>query len=251
MARYGINTERACGVPLSALRGFAKGRKRDHVLAAQLWATGIREGRLLAVLVEDPRQVTPEQMDAWAKDFDSWDLCDGACSLFSYSPHGFAKAMEWSSRPEEYVKRAAFALMASLAVHANKAPDKDFEALLPVIRREAGDDRDYVRKVVNWALRQIGKRCRRLNAAATACAREIQADGTKAGRWVVSDALRELTGAAVQAKLARGGKGTSEGVSPGSSVVRVNIETPGANQRLTGGGLEGPPAHCYSVRNHL
>ena len=203
MARFGIATERALGASsIPYLRWLAKRLGKDHRLAAGLWASGIHEARILAGLVDDPAQVTEEQMESWAAEFDSWDIVDGVCgSLFDRTPLAYRKALEWSSRREEFVKRAAFTLMAMLAVHDKTAPDTTFEAFLPIIEREAGDPRNYVRKAVNWALRQIGKRNRALNAKAIAAAERIQASGVRSAKWVSSDALRELRSSAVQARL--------------------------------------------------
>jgi len=203
MARFGIATERALGgSSIPYLRWLAKRVGKDHELAAELWASGIHEARILAGLVDDPAQVTEEQMESWAVEFDSWDIVDGVCgSLFDRTPFAYGKAEEWSSRREEFVKRAAFALMAMLAVHDKAAPDATFEAFLPIIEREAGDPRNFVRKAVNWALRQIGKRNRALNAKAIAAAERIQASGVRSAKWVSSDALRELRSSAVQARL--------------------------------------------------
>lgn len=205
MARYGIRTDHALGgSSLYFLRAMAKGLGKDHALALALWSTDVHEARLLATLVEDPQEVTEEQMEAWVADFDSWDICDQCTSnVFSYTSRGWTKALEWSSREEEFVKRAGFALMAALAVHDKKAENDRFDPFLSVIERESYDDRNYVRKAVNWALRNIGKRNLALNASAVACAERIRAKGTKAGRWISSDALRELRSEAVQKRLVK------------------------------------------------
>jgi 3-methyladenine DNA glycosylase AlkD len=205
MARFGISTSGTLGgISLPTLRAMAKRLGKDHRLAAGLWASEIHEARILAALVDDPGLVTEKQMEAWAADFDSWDVVDGACSsLFDKTPFAWTKAVEWSSREEEFVKRAAFAMMAALSVHDKKAPDSAFVALLPVIEREAGDPRNFVRKAVNWALRQIGKRNVALNAAAIDSAERIHRDGPRPAKWVASDALRELRSAPVQRRLTR------------------------------------------------
>jgi len=205
MARYGIRTDHALGgSSLYFLRAMAKGLGKDHALALALWSTDVHEARLLATLVEDPQEVTEEQMEAWVADFDSWDICDQCTSnVFSYTSRGWTKAVEWSSREEEFVKRAGFALMAALAVHDKKAENDRFDPFLSVIERESYDDRIYVRKAVNWALRNIGKRNLAFNASAVACAERIRAKGTKAGRWISSDALRELRSEAVQKRLVK------------------------------------------------
>jgi 3-methyladenine DNA glycosylase AlkD len=205
MARFGINTTRTLGgIGLPALRAMAKRIGRSHEVANGLWASGIHEARILAAMVDDPSAVTEDQMEAWAADFDSWDVVDGTVSsLFDKTPFAWTKAMEWSSREEEFVKRAAFAMVAALAVHDKKAPDAAFVAFLPTIEREAGDPRNLVRKAVNWALRQIGKRNAALNAKAIATAERIHATGPRPARWVASDALRELRSDPVQIRLRR------------------------------------------------
>jgi 3-methyladenine DNA glycosylase AlkD len=203
-ARFGITGANRLGVSLTDLRAMARPHRRDHRLALDLWDSGVHEARMLAVLVDDPAKVTVGQMQRWLKDFDSWDIVDGACSnLFDKTPWAHEKAVEWASRKPEYEKRAAFALMAALAVHDKKAPDEAFERFLPVIAREAGDARNFVKKAVNWALRQIGKRNRALNAATIKTANEIRAQGTSPARWIAADALRELTSPEVQARLSR------------------------------------------------
>ena len=216
MARYGINIANASGVSIYELRKVAQRLGTDHELAAALWATGNHEARLLACFIDDPAAVTGEQMEAWAHDFDSWDVCDQATtSLFDLTKHAWSKAADWSKREEEWVKRAGFALMAGLAVHDKSASERAFVRLLPLIERGACDERNFVKKAVNWALRNIGKRSRPLNAAAIACAEEIlhtanqQAGGARGGtpavraaRWVANDALRELRSDKVQARLA-------------------------------------------------
>jgi 3-methyladenine DNA glycosylase AlkD len=192
MARFGINPEGTLGVSVADLRRLARGQ-RDHDLALGLWASGIHEARILAALIDDPALLTEDQMDAWVEDFDSWDVCDQVClNLFDKTPFAAAKAVEWAARPEEFVKRAGFALMASLAWHDRQAPDALFLAFLPVIQREATDPRNYVRKAVNWALRQIGKRNPALRATAVAAAEEILQIDAQSARWIARDALREL-----------------------------------------------------------
>jgi 3-methyladenine DNA glycosylase AlkD len=196
MARYGISTAATLGVPMPVLRRLAKEVGRSHSLAAELWASGIHEARILATLVEDPKRVTRRQMNQWARDFDSWDVCDQACqNLFRYTPLAWAMAVEWAGARREFVRRAAFALMAGLAVKAKHAPDEDFEALLPLISSAATDPRNLVKKAVNWALRAIGKRNPHLRRAAIAAAENIRAIDSPAARWIASDALRELRAA--------------------------------------------------------
>jgi len=215
MARYGINVENAFGVSIYELRKIAKRLGTDHELALALWATGNHEARLLACFVDDPAAVTARQTEAWARDFDSWDICDQATtSLFDSTKHAWTKATEWATRDEEWVKRAGFALMAGLAVHDKAATDRVFKQLLPLIERAASDQRNFVKKAVNWALRNIGKRNRALNAAAIASAERIRAaanqraGGERGGdaaarsaRWVATDAMRELGSAKVKARL--------------------------------------------------
>jgi 3-methyladenine DNA glycosylase AlkD len=203
MARYGIATDKALGgTSVPQLRAMAKRLGKDHELATALWGTDIHEARLLATMVDDPAAVSEEQMEAWAADFCSWDLCDQCCSnLLSYAAPSWKKAAEWSRREETYVKRASFALMAALAVHDKKAADRRFLDLLPLIEGAASDERNHVRKAVNWALRQIGKRNPALNSAAIACGERIQAAGGRTARWIAADALRELRSEAVQQRL--------------------------------------------------
>ena len=193
MARFGINPRNTLGVSIPQLRGIARHAGKDHRLARELWASGIHEARILAALVDDPARVTEAQMERWVKDFDSWDVCDQVCSnLFDKTAYAHRKAVAWSKRDEEFVKRAGFVLMAALAVHDKSAPDAAFRKFLPLITRGATDERNFVKKAVNWALRQIGKRNAALNRAASATAREIQRIDSRAARWVAADALREL-----------------------------------------------------------
>ena len=208
MARYGISSENTLGVSIPALRDIAKKHRKNHALALGLWGSGIHEARILAALVDDPKLVTEEQMERWVRDFDSWDVCDGVvCNLFDRTPFAWSKAREWIRRDETFVKRAGFVLMAALAVHDKAAADEKFIKLLPLLTRGAGDDRNFVRKAVNWALRQIGKRNLALNAAAVSAAQEIRQLDCKSARWIASDALRELTSDATRKRLeARGPK---------------------------------------------
>ncbi|MDP7078391.1 MAG: DNA alkylation repair protein [Candidatus Undinarchaeales archaeon] len=202
MARFGISPDKALGVRVPMLRALAREIGRDHELALVLWGEGLRETRILASIVADPTRITPGIMDAWAGQFQDWELCDQCCmNLFRHTSYGHAKAVEWSAREEEFVKRAGFSLMATLAVGDKKASDDVFEAYLPLIEREAGDGRNGVKKAVNWALRQIGKRDLALNAKAIACAERVKQQDTKAARWVAGDALRELTSGPVQQRL--------------------------------------------------
>ena len=202
MESFGINPENTLGVSMPAVRRLARDIGRDHRLALALWDTGVHEARILAGLIDIPASVTEEQMDGWVQDFDSWDVCDQVVmNLFDRTPFAYEKALEWSRREEEFVKRAGFALMASLAVHDKKAADEKFLRFLPAIHKASGDDRNFVRKAVNWALRQIGKRSLVLHGPAVQAAREIAATGTKSGRWIAADALQELESPAVESRL--------------------------------------------------
>ena len=202
MSHFGIQGKEMYGISMPALRKIAKEIGKDHQLAADLWASGVHEARILATLVDMPKSVTEAQMEQWVQDFDSWDVCDQCCmNLFRKTPFAHAKVVEWSGREEEFVKRASFALMATLAVHDKKADNAQFEQWLPLIKREATDERNFVKKAVNWALRQIGKRNLALNAAAIQTATEIEAIDSKSARWIAKDALRELTGEKVQQRL--------------------------------------------------
>lgn len=193
MARYGINPRNTLGVKIPVLREIAKQHRRDHALALQLWDSGIHEARILATLIADPKQVTEQQMERWVRGFDSWDVCDQCCSnLFDKTRYAWDKAVEWCKRDEEFVRRAGFVLMAALAVHDKKASDDRFLPFLTLIEQGATDERNFVKKAVNWALRQIGKRSPQLRKAAMQSARRIQKQDSKAARWVAADALREL-----------------------------------------------------------
>jgi 3-methyladenine DNA glycosylase AlkD len=202
MKRYGINTENAYGVSLYALRPLAREIGKDHELAQKLWDSGIHEARILAPMVDEPGKVTEKQMEDWVSDIDSWDICDQTCSnLFDKTSYAYKKAVEWSSRDEEFVKRAGFVLMAALSVHDKKALDEKFEEFFPMILREADDDRNFVKKAVNWALRQIGKRNIGLNKKAIKVAEKILEEDSKAARWISTDALRELKSERVQKRV--------------------------------------------------
>ena len=202
MARFGINPKSTYGVSVANLSKMAKGIGRDHPLAQQLWDSGIHEARILASMIDDPNQVTKKQMDAWIKDFDSWDVCDQCCmNLFDKTPMAWEKAIEWTNREKEFEKRAGFALIACLAWHDKESLDKKFLILLLPIKREADDDRNYVKKAVNWALRNIGKRNLNLNKKAIETAKEIQKMDSRSAKWIASDAIRELMSRAVQERL--------------------------------------------------
>ncbi len=202
MARFGINTETALGVSVPELRKLAKEIGTDQGLSIALWDSGIHEARMLAGFVGDPEKVTERQMERWALEMDSWDICDQVCgSLFDKTPFAIKKINEWNTRKEEYVKRCAFTLMAALAVHDKTMPDSAFERFLPIIIRESADERNFVRKAVNWALRQIGKRNKRLNKSALLVAKRLKSYESKSARWIGSDAYRELTSPGVKRRL--------------------------------------------------
>ena len=202
MKRFGINPKNTLGISVYALRDIAKDIGKDHGLAAKLWASKIHEARLLAGFIDDWSQVTEKQAENWVKDFDSWDVCDQICSnLFDKTPFAFKKAFQWSKRKEEFVKRAGFVLMAALAVHDKKSADKKMEKFFPVIKKESGDGRNFVRKAINWALRQLGKRSGYLNKKALQTAEEILKIPSASARWIARDAIRELTSAKIAARL--------------------------------------------------
>ena len=213
MARYGIVAKRAYGVPMSTLLLMKKRAGKDHALSLALWDTGWYEARLLAALVGDPALVTRRQMDTWAQGFENWADCDTVCfHLFDRSPFAWGKARQWAKSPREFVKRGGFALMACLALHDKAAPDRDYLALLPLIEKGAQDERNFVKKGVNWALRAIGRRNKALHAAAVKVATRLAASETASPRWVGKDALRELMSPKVRARMvgARGASGRSD-----------------------------------------
>ena len=202
MARFGIRAKKVFGVSKPKLDELTKKIGKNHPLGKELWETGIHDARLLAVLISEPAKVDAKQMDRWVKDFDNWDVCDGSCChLFVFAAPAWRKAFEWTRRKKEFEKRAGFALGAFLAVHDKRATDAGYRKFLKVIEREAWDDRNFVRKAVNWALRCIGKRNLRMNRAAIASAERIRRQYTRAARWIAADALRELRSDAVQKRL--------------------------------------------------
>jgi 3-methyladenine DNA glycosylase AlkD len=204
MAQFGINPRNTYGVSIPDLRKMAKQIGRDHLLAQKLWNSGIHEARILAAMVDLPEKVTEVQLERWVKDFDSWDVCDQVCSnLFDQTKFAHRKAIEWGKRGEEFVKRAGYVLMAALAVHDKEASDREFEKFLFLIKKGAIDERNFVKKAVNWALRQIGKRSLYLNRLAIKTAKMIQQKDSKAAKWIASDALRELTSSKIQKRLSR------------------------------------------------
>ena len=202
MARYAIVAPKVFGVSVADLRDLSKELGRDHALASALWKSGWYEARMLTAFVDEPERVTPVQMDRWARDFDNWAICDALCfHLFDRTPHAWSKIGQWGRRREEFVRRAAFALLASVALHDKGAPDARFVRALPLIERAASDDRNFVKKAVSWALRSIGRRNVALNRKAVAVSRRLIATDEPAARWVGRDALRELTSAAVVRRL--------------------------------------------------
>jgi len=193
MTGYGITPDQTYGVKVPHLRAIAKEHRKNHELALALWKINNRETRILATMIDDPKQLTEKQMEAWAMEFDYWEICDQACmNLFEKHPVAWEKAVEWSGHVNEGKKRVAFVLMARLAVSDKKAPDEKFAPFFPLILRESTDERNLVKKAVNWALRQISKRNRALNRQAIQVAEEIAALESKSARWIAADALREL-----------------------------------------------------------
>ena len=202
MTKYEIPREQRLCISVPELRKLAKEIGKDHKLAVDLWGTGIGEARILATMIDDPDELTEEQMEDWVKDIDSWDVCDQVCmNLFRNNQLAWKKILDWSEREEEFVKRTAFSLIACLAWHDKKAADEEFLELLSIIVREAVDERNFVKKAVNWALRSIGKRNISLNKAAINTAKEIQRLDSRAARWIASDAIRELESNAIQNRL--------------------------------------------------
>ena len=202
MARFGMVREERLGISIPELRKLAKEIGQDHKLALKLWELGIQETRILAAMIDRPEEVTEQQMEEWVKDINSWDVCDQVCmNLFGKAPFARKKINEWSKREEEFVKRTAFSLIACLAWHDKNAPDEDFIKFLPIIKSGAVDERNFVKKAVNWALRNIGKKNPNLNKVAIKAAKDIQKIDSKAARWVASGAIRELESEAVQRRL--------------------------------------------------
>ncbi|MBU2491925.1 MAG: DNA alkylation repair protein [Bacteroidetes bacterium] len=194
MMRFGINPINGIGVPIPFIRKLAKQIGKNDELALKLWETKIHENRLLACMISNPVNVTKSQMNKWVKDFYSWDICDQVCNnLFVFTPFAYEKAVEWSSNEKEFIKRAGFVLMATLAVHSKNLSDIDFINLFPIIKKESNDERNFVKKAVNWALRQIGKRNINLNNKSVSLAEEILQINSKAAKWIAKDALKELT----------------------------------------------------------
>jgi 3-methyladenine DNA glycosylase AlkD len=206
MARYAIVAPKAFGVSVGEIRALGKRLGTDPELAAALWDSGWYEARMLTAFVDDPIRLTATQMDRRARDFDNWAICDTLCfHLFDRSPHAWRKIAQWSTRREEFVKRAAFALLASVALHDKTAPDAPFRRSLRLIERAAVDERNFVKKGVSWALRAVGERSQPLNAAALTTARRLAGSPVAAARWVGNDALRQLESPAVRRRLAARG----------------------------------------------
>ena len=202
MSRYGINTSKAFGIPIPFLRDLAKDIGKNHSLALELWKSGYHEARILAAFVDEIGKVTDKQMNTWVNDFDSWDMCDQCCGgLFDKTKFAYKKAVEWSKSSMAFVKRAGFVMMASLAVHDKKASNSEFVKFLPIIVKYSNDERNFVKKAVNWALRQIGKRNLFLNQKAIKIAEEILKNDSKAAKWIANDALRELKSESVTKRL--------------------------------------------------
>lgn len=195
MARFGISKNKTLGVSVPELRKMAKDIGKDHQLAQELWDSGYHEARILAGMIDDPKMVSEKQVDKWTRDFDSWDVCDQCCmNLFDKTSFAFDKAVKLTEEKEEFVRRSGFALMASLAVHDKNSSDERFIEFFPVIKKYSTDERNYVKKAVNWALRQIGKRNENLKKMAIKTAEDIQKIDSKAAKWIASDALKELMG---------------------------------------------------------
>ena len=207
MAKFGMAVEKRLGVSVPNIRLVAKEIGRDHVLALALWKTGVAEARIVASIIADPDRITEEQAEQWVKTFNSWDICDQVCqNLFDKTSWTWQKIPTWAERDEEFVKRAAFALLACLAWHDKQAADERFIELFPILKGGASDERNFVKKAVNWALRNIGKRNRRLNNKTLQLAKEIQRMDSRAARWIAADAIRELQNGAVQRKLKKQNK---------------------------------------------
>jgi 3-methyladenine DNA glycosylase AlkD len=193
MARYGIVAKRAFGVPVGAIKAYGKVLGRDHGLAAALWKSGWYEARLLAAFVDEPDRVTAAQMDAWCRDFDNWGVVDTVCfHLFDRTPHAFRKIEQWAKRKPEFEKRAAFALLACVALHDKNSPDAAFLRCLPLIERASTDDRNFVRKGVSWALRMVGRRSKMLHTASLGLAKRFSTSDNRTARWLGNDVLRDL-----------------------------------------------------------
>ncbi|HLL60527.1 MAG TPA: DNA alkylation repair protein [Candidatus Nitrosocosmicus sp.] len=194
MARFGISSPNILGISIAVLRPYAKTIGKNHELAQELWESGIHEARLLAAFIEEPDKVAENQMEKWTADFHSWDICDQVCSnVFDKTPYAYKKAFEWAERNEEFVKRAGYVMMAVLAVHDKKAEDKKFIQFFPLLKKGSIDERNFVKKAVNWAIRQIGKRNGNLRSKAILLSEELLQTDSKSAKWIARDAIRELS----------------------------------------------------------
>jgi 3-methyladenine DNA glycosylase AlkD len=203
LARFGSRPAQALGVSIPTLRKMAKEIGRNHALALALWDSGIHEARILASMIAEPQLVTSQQMEVWVNDFDAWDVCDQVCgNLFDRTPYAYEKAVQWSQQEQEFVRRAGFVMMAELAVHDKQARDEVFLPFFPLIKQYASDERNFVKKAVNWALRQIGKRNKSLRALALECAYDIQNMDSKTARWVAKDTIKELQAKEIKDSIA-------------------------------------------------
>ncbi|MGH7726258.1 MAG: DNA alkylation repair protein [Candidatus Eiseniibacteriota bacterium] len=202
MARYAIPSDHAFGVPMSTMQQVARRAGHDQELAEALWKTGWYEARTVAAFVAEPEKLTPAQMDRWCRDFDNWAICDTVCfKLFDRSPHALKKIAQWAGKRDEYQRRAAFALLASVALHDRESGDEPFLRLLPVVEKAASDERNFVKKGVSWALRSVGTRSAKLNAASVALSRRLAESDNASARWIGKGAVRELTGPIVRKRL--------------------------------------------------
>ena len=204
MKRYGINVEKAFGLNAPFMRAFAKEIGTNHELALELWESGYHEARHIAAMIADSNRVTKSFMNKWVRDFNSWDICDGTCSnLFRKTPYAVEKIFEWCDKKEEFIRRAGFSLLCYVAVHDKKRDDKDFLQFFSLIRKHSLDERNFVKKAVNWSLRQIGKRSKYLNKEALILAQEISTLDSKSARWIAKDAIRELTDPKILSRIKR------------------------------------------------
>lgn len=204
MSRFGIRVDKAFGVNVPVMRSLAKVIGKDHELALELWESGYHEARHVASMIDDPKLVSKAQMNKWVRDFNSWDICDGTCSnLFRKTPYAIEKIFEWCEKKDEFVRRAGFSLMCYVAVHHKTRDDEEFLEFFPLIKKYSTDERNFVKKAVNWALRQIGKRSVYLNEEALKLAKEVQALDSKSAKWIAADAIRELTNPKILARIKR------------------------------------------------
>jgi 3-methyladenine DNA glycosylase AlkD len=202
MARFGMTADQRLGVSVPHMRRIAKEIGKDHQLALQLWKSGIQEARIVAAMIGEPDKLSEQEMEEWVLDINSWDVCDQvSMNLFDKTPLAWKKIQDWSLREEEFVKRTAFSLIACVAWHQKDLPDKKLIDLLPLIKRESTDERNFVKKAVNWALRTIGKKNKNLNKNAIKTAKEIQQIDSKSARWIASNAIKELESEAIQKRL--------------------------------------------------